>query len=619
MNFNQKLIEKLNMSGFGLAEGIEVTESRDIERIAGNLSERDSDHMSEYRMSCFELSERLGLCENDVPVLIAIASEGPHPVSVVDLKRKYPLPHRMVDEAVTRLLGKLFIEIVNGRVAKVLITVRGLMCLIAECRMEDLDVSQFDKVDPDRSLSPAAEDDSHEEFRGFLNENDSEEDDQEDQEGLGLGRNGECGFVECLSQIYEMLDDSSFSSNDFDTVMERNLKRKENRRFKKALHSMGWEKMPSHKRQFLLLAAYYFVQHGPDPMNFGRKDSVISCGKERMALLSKAANGLILDGIVVVPPDDAGSSKDDLVKERYMLSPDAVGKLFHGMTELVNYSTLCKQADVVKSSNIEKKTLFFDPQMQEKVDCLMSLMNPAVSKSLMDRLSDVGRKALTCLFYGAPGVGKTELAKQLALSTGRDIIVADPAKLSGSYWGDSEKNIREIFRAYKYLQKISDNAPILAFNEAEGILAKRFTDVSRSIEKSDNAVQGIILQELEDMEGIFIAMTNLECNIDPAADRRFLYKLRFDNPSGEVRARILHSKMKWMSEEDALSIASEFNLSGGQIDNIASKCVIERFITGNEAGLDKIRSFCREEISMRRNGASRNSIGFVWYQDRASR
>ncbi len=234
-------------------------------------------------------------------------------------------------------------------------------------------------------------------------------------------------------------------------------------------------------------------------------------------------------------------------------------------------------------------------------------MKPWALKSLTQRSS-------LCLFYGVPGVGKTELCRQLARSTGRDCVVVDPAKLNGSYWGDTEKNAREVFSAYKYLYKISDRAPILVFNEADGILNKRFTEVTRATEKSENAVQGIILQELETFEGIFVATTNLQNNLDAAADRRFLYKLRFDYPSPEIRSRIIRMKMNWVTEEEATALANEFNLSGGQVDNIASKCIIEKFMTGSEASLEKMRGFCREEVSMRTTDSRHESrIGFICY------
>ena len=46
----------------------------------------------------------------------------------------------------------------------------------------------------------------------------------------------------------------------------------------------------------------------------------------------------------------------------------------------------------------------------------------------------------------------------------------------------------------------------------------------------ENTIQNIILQEMESLDGILIATTNLADNLDTAFERRFLYKIRFDKP-----------------------------------------------------------------------------------------
>lgn len=48
-----------------------------------------------------------------------------------------------------------------------------------------------------------------------------------------------------------------------------------------------------------------------------------------------------------------------------------------------------------------------------------------------------------------------------------------------------------------------------------------------SAEKLNNALQNIILQEMEDLEGILIATTNMTKSFDAAFERRFLYKVLF--------------------------------------------------------------------------------------------
>lgn len=97
------------------------------------------------------------------------------------------------------------------------------------------------------------------------------------------------------------------------------------------------------------------------------------------------------------------------------------------------------------------------------------------------------------------------------------------AKLHSSFTGDTEKNYRELFRAYRYLVHLSSNAPIMLFNEADGILSKRGDVLRQAVDKICNRIQSLLLQELEDFKGIMIATTNLAENMDEAFDRRFLF------------------------------------------------------------------------------------------------
>lgn len=66
-------------------------------------------------------------------------------------------------------------------------------------------------------------------------------------------------------------------------------------------------------------------------------------------------------------------------------------------------------------------------------------------------------------------------------------------------------------------------APILFFNEADAILNKR-RKIESSSDQMLNSMQNILLQYLEDFEGIFMATTNYINNLDDAFDRRIFIK-----------------------------------------------------------------------------------------------
>jgi SpoVK/Ycf46/Vps4 family AAA+-type ATPase len=208
------------------------------------------------------------------------------------------------------------------------------------------------------------------------------------------------------------------------------------------------------------------------------------------------------------------------------------------------------------------------------------------------------------------GTGKTETVLQIARKTGRDILQIDIAGMRDKYVGESEKNIKAVFQRYRDICKNSDVIPILFFNEADGIFGKRSTSnsINPSVTKMDNAMQNIILQEIEDLEGILIATTNLTCNLDSAFERRFLYKVEFAKPSEEAKRAIWQSMLPTLSESDIAMLATKYDFSGGQIENISRKQTVEEILTGEELNINRIVEFCNAERLG--NSSVRPRIGF---------
>lgn len=252
--------------------------------------------------------------------------------------------------------------------------------------------------------------------------------------------------------------------------------------------------------------------------------------------------------------------------------------------------------DLLKHSDIKAKTLYYNPAEAQQMAQLHHLLADDNLAGIQGRLQENGLPiGITCLFYGTPGTGKTEGVMQLARESGRDVMQVDIAAIRDKYVGETEKNIKDIFLRYKALCKSRKRTPILLFNEADAIFGNRFESTRSSVEKMDNAMQNIILQEMESLEGILIATTNLTGNLDSAFDRRFLFKVEFANPGVEAKKNIWHTKLPQLSDDDCAAVAAEFNLSGGQIENVARKCSIEYAISGQTPSLDQVREYCRGE------------------------
>lgn len=252
-----------------------------------------------------------------------------------------------------------------------------------------------------------------------------------------------------------------------------------------------------------------------------------------------------------------------------------------------------------------EKQLLLNADEESQYRELSNLLQKDNYKAVRRRLKDAGIKSgFTCLFYGAPGTGKTEAVYQLANATGRSVYQADMSQIHDKYVGGSEKNVSQIFSQYFARLINAKAAPILLLNEADAIISRRLTHAGNSVDIMYNRVQNILLQEFEDFQGILIATTNLETNFDPAFERRFLFKMHFSHPEADVRARLWQSIIPSLSAADCRTLADEFpDFAGGQIVNVGRKVIIDDALHGTDATLQRLHEFClRETLVPRKAG-----------------
>ena len=264
--------------------------------------------------------------------------------------------------------------------------------------------------------------------------------------------------------------------------------------------------------------------------------------------------------------------------------------------------------DIIRANEIRSKQLFYPQEVAEQTMQLQQLLSKETYQNICQRLEERGmRKSLTCLFYGQPGTGKTETVLQIARQIGRNIFQVDLSQLRNMYVGESEKLVKGVFDRYRDLCREEDEVPILLFNEADGIFSRRSQDVRNAVDKMENTLQNIILQEMETLEGILIATTNLTDNLDSAFDRRFLYKLHFEQPDAATRQNIWQSMMPEMTESQALELSQKYALSGGQIENVVRKAAIDSVLYGKTPSAEIFRRYCQRELQYKSKGTI---IGF---------
>ena len=266
-------------------------------------------------------------------------------------------------------------------------------------------------------------------------------------------------------------------------------------------------------------------------------------------------------------------------------------------------------AGTLKPSDLTPKKMYYTHEVEKQVNELSKLFQQDEFQKIQERMREKGfRNGFACLFYGSPGTGKTETVYQLALQTGRNIMIVDVPQIKSKWVGDSEKNIKALFDRYREVVKRSKLAPILLFNEADAIIGKRQEGAERAVEKMENSIQNIILQEMENLDGIMIATTNLQQNMDRAFERRFLYKIKFDKPTEEARAFIWKTMIPELSDLDIHALASKYDFSGGQIENIARHYAIDTILHGTAD--NKLKSLILHCDNEKISGKEQRRIGF---------
>lgn len=201
-----------------------------------------------------------------------------------------------------------------------------------------------------------------------------------------------------------------------------------------------------------------------------------------------------------------------------------------------------------------------DKQVEELIEAIVLPMEQA------DKFKVLGiRPPKGVLMYGAPGTGKTLLARACAAQTNACYLKLAGPSLVQMFIGDGAKLVRDAFELAK------EKAPAIIFiDELDAIGTKRFD----SEKSGDREVQRTMLELLNQLDGFssderikVIAATNRIDILDPALLRsgRLDRKIEFPLPNEMARARILeiHSRKMSVSKdvnfEELARSTDEFN------------------------------------------------------------
>ncbi|MDI9524989.1 MAG: ATP-binding protein [Candidatus Cloacimonadota bacterium] len=188
------------------------------------------------------------------------------------------------------------------------------------------------------------------------------------------------------------------------------------------------------------------------------------------------------------------------------------------------------------------------------------------------------RQGVVLLLYGAPGTGKTYTAGAIAKELRKDLMTLNVPELRNKYYGETEKLVKEAFTEMREMAAGEKNAPVFLLNEADQLIHARIS-ITTECDAIENAIQSIILEELETFPGILILTTNLENNLDEAFFRRVDLKFRFSLPDLECRRQLwklyLRKEIPGSADIDVELLAQRYRFSGAQIALVVQNACVE--------------------------------------------
>ena len=217
---------------------------------------------------------------------------------------------------------------------------------------------------------------------------------------------------------------------------------------------------------------------------------------------------------------------------------------------------------------------------------------------------------ITGLFSGPPGTGKTMAAQVIANELHMELYKIDLSQLIDKYVGETEKNIRRVFDEAK------KSNSVLFFDEADAIFNKRL-EAGNSNERFANIESSLLLQCIEEYEGVALLATNNMTAIDAAFLRRFRYYLSFKEPDEAIRREIWSSvfpeNAPLKEEVDFGELAHIFSFTGAIIKNVALQAAYLAADRGDAIGLLEIMVAVRRELEKNHRMLTREEMGSLGY------
>lgn len=330
----------------------------------------------------------------------------------------------------------------------------------------------------------------------------------------GLKSRGKVVVI-AASNVPNLLDPALRRPGRFDREIEINVPSKDGRLDILKIHTRN---MPLAKNVSLKEIAA--ITHG-----FAGADIAMLAKEAAMAVLRKVLPDLRLEEDEPIPKgvlEKMRISRKDFREALKMVRPSAMREV------LIEVPTV-KWADIGGMEEIKQEII-------EAVE--WPIKNPEAFK----RLGVNPPKGL--LLYGAPGTGKTLLAKAVATESEANFILVNGPELLSKWVGESEKAVREVFKKARHT-----SPTVVFFDEIDSLAPKRGTN------NESNVTERVVNQLLTEMDGledlydiVVVAATNRPDILDPALLRpgRFDRIILTPVPNEKARTEIFKVHTKGM-------------------------------------------------------------------------
>ena len=201
-------------------------------------------------------------------------------------------------------------------------------------------------------------------------------------------------------------------------------------------------------------------------------------------------------------------------------------------------------------------------------------------------------QAITALFAGPSGTGKTLAAEVIARETRLDLYHVDLSQVVDKYIGETEKRLRRIFEAAEA------GGAILLFDEADALFGKR-AQIERGTDRWANLEVSYLLQRMESYNGLAILTTNAKESLDSAFLRRLRFVVPFPFPDVRLRAEIWRRVIPPDAPSAALDTAklARLQLTGANIKSVAINAAFHAAAEGSALSMRHLARAARSEFA----------------------